>query len=540
MLICDKQKIVRRKYEKICLHFIGMFIGASIMMAVACSPDEGKGHKTELVIDGGGQNATFNSTSSMIYDPYANPYPYNTLEVLAEEWNEAHKESEFYFSVAKTSINNDRETMVPALNQGTAPDILYYLASGSEDLSKNWFVDLSSYLEEPNKYSKEGEAGSIQWKDIYSPEEFNAMFSSNGKKYTVEIELNPIGILYNKKLFKLAGIEETPKTFKEFMEIQDAIHEYSQTIGRADPMSADYITPYSYLYFWYNGAIESAIYADKLPYYDVINPDGIVDAEEFVRAYMTKDDEGNRLYSPNDEKAKEVARLIRLKSKYFPTNFESYYAEQQFVQGNLAMVEATGGGMRKIIDAVGDDFEVGVFPYPILENQPENQPKNEYYTTENTNNYFVRRGFSGYSTGWGVSCTAMNKGDEAVAACVDFLQFVTCFENNDRLINDKGFSIPLSGNCEYEPFMELGEMYAEDKQNEKSIAWAAVSSGGNMNKEFYDKSYLTHIAFVTASDSEIDTLLDSLVENFQNAANNLYTQNQWDINKWPTYEDTLG
>ena len=524
----------------VCILLGCLLVFPSIMMAVACSPEEGKGHKTELVIDGGGQNATFNSTSSMIYDPYANPYPYNTLEVLAEEWNEAHKESEFYFSVAKTSINNDRETMVPALNQGTAPDILYYLASGSEDLSKNWFVDLSSYLEEPNKYSKEGEAGSIQWKDIYSPEEFNAMFSSNGKKYTVEIELNPIGILYNKKLFKLAGIEETPKTFKEFMEIQDAIHEYSQTIGRADPMSADYITPYSYLYFWYNGAIESAIYADKLPYYDVINPDGIVDAEEFVRAYMTKDDEGNRLYSPNDEKAKEVARLIRLKSKYFPTNFESYYAEQQFVQGNLAMVEATGGGMRKIIDAVGDDFEVGVFPYPILENQPENQPKNEYYTTENTNNYFVRRGFSGYSTGWGVSCTAMNKGDEAVAACVDFLQFVTCFENNDRLINDKGFSIPLSGNCEYEPFMELGEMYAEDKQNEKSIAWAAVSSGGNMNKEFYDKSYLTHIAFVTASDSEIDTLLDSLVENFQNAANNLYTQNQWDINKWPTYEDTLG
>lgn len=513
----------------------------SILTMAACGDQTGTDYKdrVELVIDGGGQNANFNSSNSMIYDPYANPYPYNTLETLAKEWNDAHPDSGYYFTIAKSSINNDRETMVPALNQGTAPDILYYLATGSEDLTKNWFVDLTDYFEQPNPYSKEGEAGSVKWKDLYSEEEFNTTYASNGRKYTAEIELNPIGILYNKTIFDAAGVTEAPETFKEFMEAQDSIHDYGVEQGRGDPSASNYLTPYNFIYPWYNGTIESAIYAEMIPYYDVISPNGVVDAEEFVRAYMTKDDEENRLYSPDDEKMYEVARLIRLKSKYFPTNFESYYAEQQFVQGNLAMIEVTGGDIRTIVDAVGDDFEIGVFSYPIIENQPADEAKNEYYTTENPDNNYVRRGFSGYSSGWAVTCTAINKGDDAVAACVDFLQFVTCYENNDRLINDKGFSIPLSGNSDYSFFTALGEDYNLDKTNDKSLAWAAVSAGGNMNKEYYDRVYLTNIAFVTATDEEIANLLSGLVQNFQNAANTLYTQNSWDVSKWPTYEDTV-
>ena len=117
---------------------------------------------------------------------------------------------------------------------------------------------------------------------------------------------------------------------------------------------------------------------------------------------------------------------------------------------------------------------------------------------------------------------------------------MSCYENNDRLINDKGFSIPLSGNSDYSFFTELGEDYNADKGSENSLAWAAVSAGGNMNKEYYDRVYLTNIAFVTATDEEIGELLTGLVQNFQNAANTLYTQNSWDVTKWPEYEEIAG
>ena len=46
------------------------------------------GQTVQIYVDGGGANAHFNSTPSMEYDKYANPYPYNTLEKLAKEWNE--------------------------------------------------------------------------------------------------------------------------------------------------------------------------------------------------------------------------------------------------------------------------------------------------------------------------------------------------------------------------------------------------------------------------------------------------------------------
>ena len=123
-----------------------VFCALAVVMAasvcVAAAGCGGKGAEVEIVVDGGGQNAHFNSTKSMIYDKYANPYPYNTLEKIGEEWSKAHPG--YKIKIASSSLNNDNETMRPALNQGTAPEILFYLGTTiAEDMSKGWFVDLN-------------------------------------------------------------------------------------------------------------------------------------------------------------------------------------------------------------------------------------------------------------------------------------------------------------------------------------------------------------------------------------------------------------
>ena len=261
-----------------------------------------------------------------------------------------------------------------------------------------------------------------------------------------------------------------------------------------------------------------------------------MDAQEVARAYMTKDENGTRLYSPDGARSVEKARLVKILTKYYPAAFESYYAEQQFVAGNLVMMEATGGTMRKIIDTVGDKFEMGVFSYPILEQQPADEPENEYYTKYNVDRY-VRRGLSGYSTGWGVTKTAINKGEETVEKCIDFLQYVSCYENNDKLINDKGFSIPLSGNTNYEYFKGLSEEYMSDSQNEKTLAWSAVTPGGCVNKSYYDAVYLMRIEIIKEKDSsKLKEKLSGLTVSLQQALNTLYKQNNWDRNSWPAYD----
>ena len=95
----------------------------------------------KLTIDAGGQNAQYNTTSSLEYDKFLNPYPYNTLETLVNAWNDANAEKYgYYFVVANNSINMDRETMAPMLSNGSAPEILYYLGTTiAEDQSKGWF-----------------------------------------------------------------------------------------------------------------------------------------------------------------------------------------------------------------------------------------------------------------------------------------------------------------------------------------------------------------------------------------------------------------
>ncbi len=525
---------------------IGMFTGCVVADNSGSGSDVESVQKgdyaqyTKLTIDAGGQNMTYNTTDSLEYNPLTNPYPYNTLEKLVEDWNKANADTYgYYFEVAATSINNDRETMVPMLNNGTAPEIIYYLPTTiAEDQSKGYFYDLKDVMNEPNKYSKAGEAGSAKWSDVWSAEEYNSFFSPDGQLFTVCMEKNPIGILYNKTVFEAAGITEVPETFKEFMEAQDKVNEYAKSVGRDDPLrDATYLTPFFSKYPWYDSFIESSLWGTKMDVLDVLDENGMLSAEEYIRGYMRKDENEKRLFDVVDPIMQEVYRLIKLSTKYYPTNYASYYTEQQFITGNIAMVEVTGGTIRELVDSVGDSFEVGVFPYPVLETQPENAEKSEYYTTVDTSRH-VRRGLSGYSTGWAISNAAMNKdkasgNENCVNACIDMLQYLSCFENNDKMVNDRGFAIPLSGRTEYEYFSSLAAAYDNDVSSankDKTLAWACATSGSCMGSTYYNATVNSRKDLLNGT--SIEAVLESLQKTFMTSATSLIASNKWDVNSW--------
>lgn len=504
---------------------------------------------TKLTIDGGGQDLGYNTTASMIYDKYTNPHPYNTLERLVEDWNKANAvKFGYYFTVASSSINNDRETMLPMLNAGTAPELIFYLpVTIAEDQNKGWFYNLADVMETPNKYSKEGEAGSVRWRDMYSDDVYASLFAPNGQLFNVGMELDPIGIIYNKTLFAQAGITQEPETYKEFMEAQDKLHAYAQENDRADADRDDtYLCPFFSFYPWYDSYIETSLFSDIMEDLDVVKQDNYVKSEEFVRGFMTKKGDGTRIYAPDSDRMYEVYRLIYQTCKYYPTSWTSYNAIEQFAAGNLAMCEASGANMRKILDTVDGKFEVGVFSFPVVETQPADQPKSDYYTTYNVNNYFVRRGLRGDSTSWAITNSAMNKdaaagNDNCVNACIDMLMYLTSAEINDQMVNDLGFAVPLSGNGAYEFFTPLIEDYKSDLSNEKALAWAAVTAGSSMNKDYYDAWYLFRRSIVSTyvtGDGDIANMrnmLKTLEEAFVTNAQILYDANGWANSDWPPY-----
>lgn len=503
----------------------------------------------KLMIDGGGQDMGYNTTASLRYDKYANPHPYNTLEALVEDWNKENAMNcGYYFSVASASINNDRETMLPMLNNATAPEIVFYLpVTIAEDQNKGWFYDISSAMERPNVYSKDGEAGSVKWKDMYSADVYSSLFAPNGQLFNVGMHLDPFAIVYNKTLFEEAGISEAPETYKEFMEAQDAVNAYAKRKGFGDNTNdSTYITPFYSFYPWYDSYIETSLMSDIMTDLDVVKKDGYVNSEEFVRGFMTKDGADNRLYQVDDDRMYEVYRLIYETCKYYPASWTSYNAIENFASGKLAMVEASGSNMRKLLDTVDGKFEVGVFSFPVVETQPQDQPTNKYYTPYNVNNYFVRRGLRAESTSWAITNSAMKKDEKngntkCVDACIDMLMYLTSKDINERMVNDLGFAVPLSGNTTVDFFKPLAADYMADLQNEKALAWASITGGSAMNKDYYDAWYLFRRSVVTscvtngADVTNVKNMLRTLEEAFVTNATVLYETNGWNKTKWPAH-----
>ena len=65
------------------------------------TPGQTYDNLVKLTIDAGGQNAQYNTTASMDYDKFLNPYPYNTLEKLVDAWNEGEQNLRFALGKAR-------------------------------------------------------------------------------------------------------------------------------------------------------------------------------------------------------------------------------------------------------------------------------------------------------------------------------------------------------------------------------------------------------------------------------------------------------
>lgn len=488
---------------------LSKLIVAFLILAIGATMFGGCGRKGIVIyVDGGGANGNFNTTVSMDKTP-ENPYPYNTLEKLAKEYMDLHPEVEIVIN--KNSLNSDRETIVGLLSQKQAPHLLYQTTpSLDEDAANGYYVDLTEYLSQPNPYVAPGEPGSEKWSDLYVEKELLATQATNGHYYNVCLEKIPIGILYNKDIFERAGVTAVPQTFGELLEVQKQI---SENTG---------INPYFPIYDWYDIFLEVSIFSKMFDTYDVIVKDGFISTEELVRAYVkgewgisaTPTTEAEKMY-------KEYIRLIKQKTRYYPAAHDSYDALAEFLKGNVAMIEATGGHMAKVANDQTIDFEVDVFGFPTLTEEDSVYGGNGVY-----------RGTAGLTTAYFVTNAAIQDGQETVDACVDFLRYLTAPENNNRLINDLGLGLPLSSEAEINPlFQPLVEMYNEDLKNPNRFDWNTFCSWNAFNKVYYD-TFLNAIWAYQANDYDINDVLNIMANATVTAVDNAMTLNGWTETTW--------
>ena len=497
---------MKRKLTAIVMLLVLAFCGA----LYGCGGGGGEtGNKKEIVIDGGGDIGNFNTTVSMTASD-ANPFPYNTLRTLCDEWEALNPD--YKVTINTTSTGGDRGTMIPLLNQKRAPDISYQNGTViNSDLGKDWYVELSSYLAQPNKYAPEY----ATWADVYG-DELTGTMAADGGYYYLCLEKIPVGIVYNKQIFEEAGITKVPETFAELMEAQRLI--------KANTSKEAFLTTYP----WFDIVLENNLFSDLVEQLDVLRPNGMVDTEELVRGYV------KGIWNPGKASGdtltedspvfREYLNLIETKNSYYPDSWQTYDAYTNFVNGNLAMLEGTGETFRKLSVNKSISFDYAIMHYPDL--------------TKETTQYAQKptvRGSAGLATAWFITNSAVRK--ETVEGCVDLMMYLTAPQNNNRLIGDLKGGIPLNPDesTQFAGYLEnLIEVYGQDMQAYKNgdrVLWGALNSWAVLGYE-YNTYFIKRIQDLNNGTIEVAALHADLASMIRNTVTGLRVKYEYDETKW--------
>jgi len=476
--------------------FIFSVFFAAIMLLSACG--DGSDGRIILEFDGGGGSGDYNSTISMVQSS-ANPYPYNTLEKLAEEWNKSN--DKFKVVINKNSLRGMRSAVTSLLEAGNAPDMLFQVGSViNDDIANGWYVPLDTYLQKPNPYMQ----GNTQWADIYDSRELATTRASDGSHYYVCLDRVALGLLYNIEILNQAGIQDIPVTFSEFIECLE-------TLKQAKANGTIQAEVFAHQGLWTELHLNASVYAGKIAEWD-LDGDRMVSSYELAKAYK----EGG--WSYNDGEFEEFLRLCYEKGKYYPDNYLAYDVSYNFSRGRLAVTDGLGNNMRIAQSGLKDKLVVG--GYPALDSAAS-----EYASAS------VMRGSAGLSTAYWVTNSAKNKGQDAVDACVDFLMFLSAPQNNSRMVGDLGFAMPLNmQDNNVSLFDNLASQYLEDLNAGNSVMWGAVDTYSSFGLELSDYYQRAMGGFYQGpNEGDPSYIVAVMNNNIDSALNKLIANNNWDI-----------
>lgn len=498
--------------KKLCL---SLLFTTSIIALSACSKDGDGGDSAfdgevkTIYVDGGGDIGDYNTTSSMVKSE-SNPFPYNTLEKLCGEWEEKHPG--YKVKINKTSSKGDRSILEGQLKMKNACHIIYQNGNViNSDLGKDYYVNLSPYLEKPSPYLENNAA----WKTVYNQKELATTQAADGDIYYIALEKQPVCFMYNKTLLAKASIDVNTMNVSTLNELCKVMATFQAWQNKQD-RTQGYGT-YSTLYTWYQLALETNMFSDYVEIGDVIRENGIVDTEEMCRlykkgAFAPEAKEGNRYY--------ELIKLIQKLDSYKET--ASYPAAQSWAAGKLAFMEATGSHLRTY-SAYELPFEWGTFGFPDISTA-------DYSAKELKG---VVRGVAGLGTAWWVSNTAM--ADGTVDQCVDLLQFLTAPKQNNRLVGDLGGGIPLNPDSDTKVasyLQPLINQYSADIQAGDRVSWTGFSCRAVLGNNFSD-NFIRKLQDLDAGTVNLDDTVTSLCNNIKNTVTQLCIENDYDEDSWP-------
>lgn len=243
------------------------------------------------------------------------------LKELADDYMADHEGT----TIKIEGLKDYDATMQTRIAGGQAPDIFYRIDSISNETSKDYFLSLDDL--------------SFTADDITTYE--NAA-SPDGHVYTIADSIDYTGIVYNKKAFEKAGVNEVPQTVSDLMAASKKLKE-----AGIIPMGT--------------------AYKDKWPIYPWVDFD-------VVATVMTGDplngkaalSEENNVINENEKKSADILRNMNLQG-YLEADVMSANWDQlklDLAQAKMAMVYLPSWFPTQLVDLGADENDIGMFPFP--------------------------------------------------------------------------------------------------------------------------------------------------------------------------------
>ncbi|MGQ9628720.1 MAG: ABC transporter substrate-binding protein [bacterium] len=252
------------------------------------------------------------------------------------------------------------EWFVTQMTGGTAPEIVWYQRGYIQrDYQKGWLADLTDKLKNtPNPYTP----GNKAWIDVFQPPVIASGTAPDGRIYMITGDIVGTGIFYNKNIFQKVGVD-VPKTWKDFLEVQKKI----KSAGYIPfSISMDLAGGVQLWGSWCTREIQDVLYDSKMgeikgtgkPVAHTWKPGENLPTKDMVRAIK------KGTYSPKDPQFKEMLRILKEWSQYWPEGFWALPTSDVYplwIQEKAAMVWL-GSWMNKSINYDPlRKFEWGVF-----------------------------------------------------------------------------------------------------------------------------------------------------------------------------------
>lgn len=371
----------------------------------------------------------------------AKPDPPTALRDAAEAYQKLHPDITINFITSVPGDDYDA-WLKTKLSAGMAPDIVWAQNSNltGGTYPKGAMIDIKPYMDEsPNPYVE----GNTKWGDLFYDNLLSQLYDTNGELWQINGDFVATAVVYNADMYKEAGIEKLPTNWTEFMDASEKLLDkgyipWAFSFGN-DADSMDRIT-------WFSRLFYTNYYGEQFEEMAVLGSKTSLTPIEVAIAFK------NGIYDVRDPKYLHFWQFLKEQTKYMPKDYMSTTQTpkailNQFINKNIAMY-FDGSWATNDMKLAKPDFEYGMYPFPIPE------ASSDTYATDISS----KNSIGGPSAAFQFSIPS-EKGnktlnEEKLAACVDWLMFITTPENNAKIVNDLGSFIPTVKGAEALPGSE--------------------------------------------------------------------------------------